>query len=95
MVKFLQDMNFDPVIIDNFSTGNEWAIKNCEVLNINLTDYDELSKNLSGRKYDAVFHFASRSIVSESFKNPDLYMSNNLHGTRNLIDVMNKIEIII
>ena len=88
MVKFLQQMNYDPVIIDNFSTGNKWAIKNCEVINANLEDYNNLSKLLQGRKYDAVFHFASKSIVSESFKRPEAYMSNNLDGTCNLIKVM-------
>ena len=32
MVQYLQDRNFNVDVIDNFSTGNKWALKNMKIL---------------------------------------------------------------
>jgi UDP-glucose 4-epimerase len=39
---------------------------------------------------DAVMHFAGKSLVGESVKQPDLYREVNVAGTRILLDVMRK-----
>ena len=93
MVEFLKDRNHEVVILDNLSTGNEWASLGCEVILVDLLDRDELKKKLCKRKFDGVIHFAAKSIVSESVLNPDLYYENNFVGTKNLIDVMEINEI--
>jgi len=31
MVRFAQNLNHDVTVLDNFSTGNRWAIKDCEI----------------------------------------------------------------
>ena len=90
MVKLLQDYGFDPVVIDNFSSGNKWSIKDCELMNVDIRDTEKLSTLLKKRKFDAVFHFAAKSIVSESFDKPNLYFENNFIGTKNLISEMLK-----
>ena len=36
IVKAFQSKNFEVTVLDNFSTGNLWSIKNCEILNIDL-----------------------------------------------------------
>ncbi len=97
MVSFLQNLNFNPVILDNFSTGKKFLLKNCEILNVDLLDKNKLSTILKDRKFDAVFHFAAKSIVSDSYLNPKSYLKNNLHGTKNLVEEMkrNKNEILI
>ena len=88
MVKFLQEQNESVVVVDNFSTGNDWAVKNCEIIEVDLLNKVDLQKKLRGRKFDSVFHFASRSIVSESYLKPELYLRDNLLSLQNLLDVM-------
>ena len=88
MVQYLQNQGSQVVVLDNFSTGNRWSIKNCEIIELDLLDQEKLHKELSKRKFDAVFHFASNSIVSESFIHPEMYLRDNLTSTQNLINVM-------
>lgn len=90
MVKLSQENGFDVVVIDDFSSGNKWAVKNCEVLKVNLLDSERLSKLLKGRSFEGVIHFAGKSLVKDSFKNPNLYFQNNVSGSINLINEMLK-----
>ena len=43
---------------------------------------------LLGAGFDAVLHFAAKSLVGESVARPDLYWANNLGGTLALLDAM-------
>jgi UDP-glucose 4-epimerase len=49
--------------------------------------------NAAMQKCKVVFHFAAKSIVSESVENPDLYMKTNLNGTINILNMMKKNKI--
>lgn len=93
MVKFLQDRNFNVDVIDNFSTGNDWAIKNCTVYKIDLRDINALDNILSNNSYNAVFHFAAKSLVSESFACEQEYLENNVTASKNLLDGIIKYDI--
>ena len=93
MVRYAQDLGHEVVVLDDFSTGNEWAVKNCEILQVNLLDKDKLSQLLKGRFFDAVIHFAAKSLVDESVNYPILYYQNNVVGTLNLIHEMIKNDI--
>lgn len=88
MVRYAQEHGHEVVVLDDFSTGHEWAIKGCEVLRVNLLDQDTLSQLLKGRYFDGVIHFAAKSLVGESVKKPDLYYRNNVVGTLNLVNEM-------
>jgi len=90
MVKYAQEQGHDVVVLDDFSTGHEWAVKDCEVLRVNLLDQDKLSQLLKGCSYDGVIHFAAKSLVGESVKYPSLYYRNNFVGTLNLVNEMLK-----
>ena len=89
-VRYAQELGHEVVVLDDFSTGNEWAVKDCEVLRVNLLDKKKLSTILKGRDFDGVIHFAASSIVSESILKPDLYYLNNVVGTLNLLREMVK-----
>jgi UDP-glucose 4-epimerase len=93
MVKYAQERGHEVVVLDDFSTGHEWAVKNCEVLRVNLLDEDKLAKLLNGRSFDGVIHFAAKSLVGESVRKPDLYYRNNVFGTLNLVNEMLKNDI--
>ena len=88
MVRYAQEHGHEVVVLDDFSTGHEWAVKDCEILRVNLLDQDKLSKLLRGRHFDGVIHFAAKSLVGESVKKPDLYYRNNVVGTLNLVNEM-------
>jgi UDP-glucose 4-epimerase len=88
MVRYAQEHGHEVVVLDDFSTGHEWAVKDCEILRVNLLDQDKLSQLLRGRHFDGVIHFAAKSLVGESVKKPDLYYRNNVVGTLNLVNEM-------
>lgn len=90
MVRCAQEHGCDVVVLDDFSTGHDWALKDCEILNVNLLDEDKLSKLLKGRYFDGVIHFAAKSLVGESVKKPNFYYQNNVVGTINLVNQMVK-----
>ena len=90
MVRYAQDHGHEVVVLDDFSTGHEWAVKDCEILQVNLLDQYKLAQALQGRYFDGVIHFAAKSLVGESFKKPDLYYRNNVVGTLNLVSEMLK-----
>ena len=88
MVRFAQEHGHEVVVLDDFSTGHKWAVKDCEILCVDLLDQVKLSKLLRGRHFDGVIHFAAKSLVGESVKKPNLYYQNNVVGTLNLISNM-------
>lgn len=93
MVKYAQEHGHDVVVLDDFSTGHEWSISDCEIMRVNLLDQDKLERKLKGRSFDGVIHFAAKSLVGESVKKPDLYYQNNVVGSINLINEMLKNDI--
>ena len=93
LVKYAQENGHEVVVLDDFSTGHEWAVKDCEVLRVNLLDQGKLSQLLKGRSFDGVIHFAAKSLVGESVKKPNLYYRNNVVGTLNLVNEMLKNDI--
>lgn len=88
MAKLAKKDGHDVTILDDFSTGNKWAIKGFDTIEVDLLDKYKLKKKLHGRHYDGVIHFAAKSLVGESINDPILYFKNNVIGTLNLIDVM-------
>jgi UDP-glucose 4-epimerase len=88
MVRYAQEHGHEVVVLDDFSTGHEWAVRDCEILHVNLLDRDKLSQSLKECRFDGVVHFAAKSLVSESVKQPYLYYQNNVVGTLNLINEM-------
>lgn len=90
MVRYAQELGYEVVVLDDFSTGHEWVINECEILRVNLLDQDKLSRLLKGRDFDGVIHFAAKSLVDESINKPELYYRNNVVGTLNLVNEMLK-----
>ena len=88
MVNYLLDSGHEVVVLDNFSTGNRWAIEDCEILELDLLDEEKLSATLKGKWFDAVIHFAAKSLVGESVADPHMYYKNNVVGSLNLIRAM-------
>ena len=61
--KYAQEHNHEVVVLDDFSTGHKWAVKDCEILHINLLDKVRLSEKLKRQYFDGVVHF--NKIISQ------------------------------
>lgn len=88
MVKYAQSLGHKITIIDNFSTGHHWSISDCEIIDVDILDSNNLKSSLANRSFDGVIHFAAKSLVGESINNPIKYYKNNIAGTLNIIDLM-------
>ena len=84
-VRALLQQGHSTVILDDFSTGHRWATQEQEIIEVDLKNLNSLRKNLSGRSFDGIFHFAAKSLVSESNQDPLKYYQNNVGGTANLL----------
>lgn len=88
MVKLLAQQGYSPVVFDNLSTGNRWALKWGDFYQGDLLNPEDLCDVFSQHEFAAVMHFSARSLVGESVANPALYYQNNVVGTLNLLQAM-------
>lgn len=79
---------FDPLVIDNLSTGHADFVKWGQLFVGDLRDQDVLNQVFQSFNPVAVIHFAASASVSESVENPLSYYSNNVTSTISLIDAM-------
>ncbi|HET7715730.1 MAG TPA: UDP-glucose 4-epimerase GalE [Bauldia sp.] len=87
MVWHLTDADEDVVVLDDFSTGFEWAISpEAEVITGDCGDESLLAKIFDRKKVDAIIHFAGSVIVPQSIAEPLGYYLNNTVKSRNLIE---------
>jgi UDP-glucose 4-epimerase len=93
VVLALVEQGFEPVILDNFSTGHRYATQGYEVIEIDLRDAASLDSALRSKRFDGIMHFAAKSIVSDSMRSPLDYFENNVVGSLNLINAALKGEI--
>lgn len=93
MVKFLLKKKHKVTVLDNLKNGKRSFIGKADFLKLDLCNKEKLDKAISKKKFDAVFHFAALSIISESQNEPNKYYKNNVIGTKNLINIMIKYKI--
>lgn len=73
-------------VLDDCSTGHPSTVPDgVELVRADLT---EAAQVLGEGDYDAVLHFAAKSLVGESVANPSRYWRTNVCGTRALLDAI-------
>lgn len=77
-------------VLDNLSTGHREAVKWGGLVEADLLDAASLERAFHGRRFDAVMHFCARSLVGESVTAPYDYYANNVAGTLNLLQAMQR-----
>ena len=87
-VKELVKSGYNPIVIDNFSTGHRSFCKFGEYCDLDITNKDALKEVFEKHKPAAVIHFAAHTNVGESVIDPKKYYDNNIVGTLNLLGVM-------
>jgi UDP-glucose 4-epimerase len=87
MVHALVDAGERVIVLDNLSTGFDWAIAKEAVLVVGETGDQALVQNLiDNNGIQAIVHFAASIVVPESVADPLGYYRNNTANSRTLIE---------
>ena len=85
----LLDKQYDVVVVDNLSTGDQWAVdKRASFYQCDIRNKKDLDKIFKKEKIDAVMQFAADIVVADSEQNPLKYYDNNVYGTISLLQTM-------
>ena len=89
MTAMLAAEGHQPMVFDNLSKGHKAAIvKQAELVEGDLADYELLVETLKEHKIEAVMHFAAFIEVVESMQFPLKYYLNNVSNTRTVLSAM-------
>ncbi|WP_433464582.1 UDP-glucose 4-epimerase GalE [Spirillospora sp. CA-128828] len=83
----LLEAGHEVVVLDDLSTGHEDAVPEGARL-VRGTLRDKAAELLGGGGFEAVLHFAAKSLVGESVEKPGLYWDKNLGESLALLDAM-------
>jgi UDP-glucose 4-epimerase len=87
MVYALIDAGEQVVVLDNLSTGFDWAVASGVPLVVGESGDQELvAKIIRENGVDAIIHFAASIVVPESVRDPLAYYRNNTVNSRALIE---------
>jgi UDP-glucose 4-epimerase len=87
MVLRLADAGEQVVVLDNLTTGFDWAIDHrATFVEGNAGDIALVGKLIAQHKIEAIIHFAGSIVVPESVVDPLKYYANNTATSRSLIE---------
>ena len=94
----LLNAGYNIAVLDNLDNSCEESLnrvkkitgKDFNFYEVDLLDYEATDKVFAENSFDAVIHFAGLKAVGESCRIPLRYYHNNITGTLNLLDIMNK-----
>jgi UDP-glucose 4-epimerase len=87
MVLRLCDAGEDVVVLDNLSTGFDWAIDHrARLVMGNAGDMELVGRIIAEHAIAEIVHFAGSIVVPESVSDPLKYYANNTAASRNLIE---------
>ena len=93
MVKYLDEIGYRVVILDNLSTGHDNAMLAGKFIQGDVGDVALLETLFQTYHIDAVIHLAGLSITQESFQYPQRYFKNNVTQTLTLLDSLIKHDV--
>src|SRR5262249_22878969 len=87
MVNALVDAGDSVVVLDNLSTGFDWAVpKQAPLVGGETGDQALVAGLIARHAVDTIIHFAASIVVPESVADPLGYYRNNTANSRNLIE---------
>jgi UDP-arabinose 4-epimerase len=86
--KRLSRAGYEPVTLDDLSTGHKWAVKWGPFIEGNVGDQKLIRGIVEQYQIKAVLHFAAHAYVGESVVNPRKYFRNNVVATLNMLDTL-------
>jgi UDP-glucose 4-epimerase len=82
----LRARNESVVVLDDLSTGFRQAVGDTPLVVGDVGDRELLARVLAEHRVGTVMHFAAKTIVPESVREPLRYYGNNTAATRNLLE---------
>ncbi len=83
----LKDVGWEPVVIDNLTTGFRWAVPDDVAFEQgDVGDEARVLEVIAKHQIGAIMHFAGSVVVPESVEDPLKYYRNNTANSRSLID---------
>ncbi|VAW19705.1 UDP-glucose 4-epimerase [hydrothermal vent metagenome] len=87
MALLLADLDVETIVLDNLSTGFDWAVdQRVRFIKGEIGDIEFVSNLIKTHNIEEIVHFAGSIIVPESVSDPLKYYANNTCATRNLIE---------
>jgi len=87
MVLRLCDAGEEVVVVDNLTTGFDWAVDHrARLVNGNAGDIEFVGDLIATHRIAEIVHFAGSIVVPESVTNPLKYYANNTATSRSLIE---------
>ena len=86
--KELARQGHDVIVFDNLSTGHHELVKWGAFAHGDILDPAALRRVMRRERVEGVIHFAAKSQVGESVRDPGLYVRNNVGGTLNILEAM-------
>ncbi len=93
LVQRMLDLGNRVVVVDNLSSGFKSNLNNEAKFYENSIMDKDFTKILETEKPDVVFHLAALKSVKESLKNPLKFAGENVIGSLNLLESMQKLKI--
>ena len=88
-VEALVDAGHEVVVLDDLSTGHDWAdLAGARLVGGSYGDGRLVAGLLRDEQVEAVLHCAARSLVGESIANPAKYYRDNVAGGVALLEAM-------
>ena len=84
--KALSEAGFTPIVYDNLSTGNLWAVQWGPFEHGDICDGARLRAVVHKHQPIGVIHFAALALVGESMSDPAIYYRTNVGGLVEVLD---------
>ena len=84
--KTLAAAGYTPVVLDDLSTGNSWAVQWGPLIKGNIGDDSLVRRTIERYEIRAAIHLAASAYVGESMNNPRKYFHNNVRNSLSLLD---------
>jgi len=91
--KALAAAGYAPVCYDDLSQGHRWAVRWGPLIEASLADSARLDEAFARYKPRVVMHFAAHVAAAESVCEPARYYRNNVAGTLNLLETMQRHQV--
>ena len=91
VTRLLVEQGHEVVVLDDCSTGHSDSVP--AGVELVQADISTAGTVLASGDFDAVLHFAAKSLVGESVVKPSMYWRTNVVGTRALLDAITEHEV--
>ena len=86
--KALACHGYEPVVLDNLSAGNRWAVRWGPFVEGSMGNRDLVHETIERYRVEAVIHFAANAYVGESMEEPRKYFRNNVTNSLYMLDAV-------